>query len=74
MQLDKNGIDRLLLLDDSGLWSVIRIIASQSGINLPARADHSEISAIRNALGSASDADIAAAASLLEKFKDKNGG
>ncbi len=74
MQLDKNAIDRLLLLDDNGLWSVIRTIAAQSGIDLPKKTSSADISAIRQALGGASDADIAAAAELLSKFKEQNGG
>ena len=74
MQLDKNAIDKLLLLDDNGLWAVIRMIASQSGISLPQKAEKSEISQIRQALGGASEADIAAAAELLKKFKEQNGG
>ena len=74
MQLDKNAIDKLLLLDDNGLWAVIRMIASQSGVNLPQKADQGEISQIRQALGGASETDIAAAAELLKKFKEHNGG
>ncbi len=74
MQLDKNAIDRLLTLDDNGLWAVIRTIAAQSGIDLPKKASPSDISAIRGALGGASDADIAAAADMIAKFKEQNGG
>ena len=74
MQLDKNAIDRLLTLDDSGLWGVIRTIASQSGIDLPKKASPADISAIRTARGGASDADISAAAQMLAKFKEQNGG
>ncbi len=74
MQLDKSAIDKLLLLDDNGLWAVIKMIASQSGITLPQKAEPNEIAAIRNALGGASDSDIAAAAELLRKFKEQNGG
>ncbi len=74
MQLDKNAIDKLLLLDDNGLWAVIRTIAAQSGIDLPRSAAPADITAIRQALGGASDADIAAAAELLSRFKEQNGG
>ena len=74
MQLDKNAIDRLLMLDDAGLWGVIRTIAAQSGIDLPKKAAPTDIASIRAALGGASDADIAAAAELLKKFKEQNGG
>ena len=74
MQLDKSAIDKLLLLDDNGLWAVIKMIASQSGITLLQKAEPNEIAAIRNALGGASDSDIAAAAELLRKFKEQNGG
>ena len=74
MQLDKNAIDKLLTLDDRALWSVIRMIASQSGISLPDRIGSAELSSLRSALGSASDADIAAAGELLSRMKEKNGG
>ncbi len=74
MQLDKNAIDRLLTLDDNGLWAVIRTIAAQSGINLPKQASEADIKSIRGALGGATDADIAAAADLIAKFKEQNGG
>ena len=74
MQLDKNAINKLLILDDSGLWAVIRMIAAQSGIALPESISATEMSAIRRALGQASDADIAAAGELITKIKEKNGG
>lgn len=71
MQLDKNAIDKLLTLDDRGLWSVIRMIAAQSGISLPDSIGSGELASLRSALGSASDADIAAASELLRQMKDK---
>lgn len=71
MQLDKNAIDKLLTLDDRGLWNVIRMIAAQSGVSLPDRIGGSELASLRSALGSASDADIAAASELLRAMKDK---
>ena len=74
MQLDKKAIDRLLLLDDSSLWGVIRMIASQSGMSLPDKMEKGEIAAIRRALGSATDADIAAAGDIIKKIKEQNGG
>ena len=74
MQLDKNAINKLLTLDDAGLWAVIRMIAAQSGVSLPDRMSAGEISAIRSALAGASDADIAAAGELISRMKEKNGG
>lgn len=74
MQLDKKAIDKLLTLDDRALWSVIRMIASQSGVNLPDRIGSAELSSLRSALGSASDADIAAAGELLSRMKEKKDG
>lgn len=74
MQLDKNAINKLLLLDDAGLWAVIKMIAAGSGITLPASAGAGEIAAIRGALANATDADIAAAGELISKMKEKNGG
>ena len=74
MQLDKKAIDKLLTFDDRALWSVIRMIASQSGVNLPDRIGSAELSSLRSALGSASDADIAAAGELLSRMKEKKDG
>jgi hypothetical protein len=71
MQLDKNAIDKLLTLDDRGLWGVIKMIAAQSGLSLPNEIGSSELASLRSALGSASDADIAAASELLRAMKDK---
>lgn len=73
MQLDKNAIDKLLTLDDRALWSVIRMIASQSGISLKGDIGAGELAALRSALGSATDADIAAATELLGRMKEQNG-
>ena len=74
MQLDKNAIDKILTLDDRALWSVIKMIAAQSGITLSDEIGSAELSSLRSALGSASDADIAAAGEMLRRMKEKNGG
>lgn len=74
MQLDKNAIDKLLTLDDRALWSVIKMIAAQSGVALADNISSAELSALRNALGSATDADIAAATEMLGRMKEQNGG
>lgn len=74
MQLDKNAIDKLLTLDDRALWSVIKMIAAQSGISLADNIGASELASLRAALGSATDADIAAATELLGRMKEQNGG
>lgn len=73
MQLDKKAIDRLLLLDDSSLWGVIRMIASQSGIDLPEHIGKDELGSLREALGGASDNDIEAATQLLARFREGGG-
>ena len=71
MQLDKNAIDKLLTLDDRALWGVIKMIAAQSGVTLSNEIGSGELAALRSALGSASDADIAAASELLRAMKEK---
>ena len=73
MQLDKNAIDKLLTLDDRALWQVIKMIAAQSGITLADSIGAGELSSLRSALSSATDADIAAAVDLLGKMKEKGG-
>ncbi|MBQ2862776.1 MAG: hypothetical protein IJE84_01225 [Clostridia bacterium] len=73
MQLDKNAIDKLLTLDDASLWSVIKMIAAQSGLTLSDDIGASELAALRSALGSATDADIAAATEMLTRMKENNG-
>ncbi len=74
MQLDKNAIDKLLTLDDRALWAVIKTIAAQSGVALADDIGAAELASLRSALGSASDADIAAAGEMLRRMKEKNGG
>lgn len=74
MQLDKNAIDKLLTLDDRALWSVIKMIAAQSGVALADNISSAELSALRSALGSATDADIQAATEMLGRMKEQNGG
>lgn len=74
MQLDKNSIDKLLLLDDNGMWAVIRLIASQSGINLPPNLPVDQLALIRRALANATDDDIATATEILGSFGKRTGG
>ena len=73
MQLDKNAIDKLLTLDDAALWSVIKMIAAQSGVTLSDGIGSAELAALRSALGSATDADITAATEMLTRMKENNG-
>ncbi len=74
MQLDKNAIDKMLMLDDRSLWTVIRMIAAQSGIPLGENIGQGELASIRRALGGATDADIAAAGEMLKRFKEQGSG
>ena len=74
MQLDKSSIDKLLMLDDNGMWTVIRLIASQSGIQLPPSLPPDQLSLIRRALSGATDKDIATATEILGSFGAKMGG
>ena len=59
MQINREGIEKLLSLNDSQLKMIITRLAAQSGIN-PAdfNIDPNSIESIRRVLGSATDADL----------------
>lgn len=70
MQLDKNTIQKLLQQSDAQLWQTIRMIAAQSGIDLPVKSmSPSDMAAIRSALGRATDADIDRALKMLDNYR-----
>lgn len=72
MQLDKNTLQKLLMQNDAQLWQTIRVIAAQSGIDLPAQSlGQSDMASIRSALGRATDADINRAMKILENYRKK---
>lgn len=70
MQLDKQTLQKLLLMNDRQLASVIRSLAENSGLDLSTfniRPD--DIQSIRKALSGATDEDLARAADQLRDFK-----
>lgn len=70
MQIDQNMLKRLLAMDDRQLGQMIGRIASESGID-PAllNIDPNSISSIREALGSATDADLEQFNSIYEAYR-----
>ena len=72
MQLDKRMLDRLLTMNDEQLAEVIRGIASEAGID-PAQLglNPDNVQSIRQALGSASDADIQAMNAVYNDYKQQ---
>lgn len=70
MHLDKNSLQKLLQQSDTQLWQTIRMIAAQSGVELPAGAmSPNDMAAIRAALGRATDSDIERAMEMLGKYR-----
>ena len=69
MQLDKRMLDRLLTMNDEQLAELIRGIASEAGID-PSQLglNPANVQSIRQALGSASDADIQAMNSVYNDY------
>ena len=72
MQLDKRMLDRLLTMNDEQLAELIRGIASEAGID-PSQLglNPANVQSIRQALGSASDADIQAMNSVYNDYKQQ---
>lgn len=72
MQLDRNTLQKILQQNDAQLWQTIRMIAAQSGVELPIGAmSPSDMAALRAALGKATDADIERALKVLESYRNK---
>ncbi len=72
MQLDKRMLDRLLTMNDEQLAELIRGIAHDAGID-PAQLglNPDNVQSIRQALGSASDADIQAMNAVYNDYKQQ---
>lgn len=70
MKIDKNAIDKILKLNDDGLWSVIQMIISKSGVKgLKNMERPKDMTKIRETLGKLTDEDIERAMALLKKGK-----
>ncbi|MBQ8311472.1 MAG: hypothetical protein IJX80_10720 [Clostridia bacterium] len=70
MQIDQKTLSRLLAMNDAQLEAVIQKIATEAGID-PAQLglNPESISSVRQALGSATDADIAQLNAVYEAYK-----
>lgn len=74
MMLDKNAIERLLLLDDAALTAVIRQIAASAGVNTAnLKFGKTELDNIRRALSLATEGDTSLAMDILKNFKKQSG-
>ena len=70
MKIDKKTIDKILKLNDDGLWSVIQMIISKSGVNgLKSIERPKDMTKIRDTLGKLTDEDIERAMQILKKGK-----
>ena len=70
MQLDKKSLDRLLTLNDAQLAEVIRTIAAEAGIDPSLLGlNPQNISGIRQALGSATQEDLAQLNTIYDTYK-----
>lgn len=70
MKIDKNAIDKILKLNDDGLWSVIQIIISKSGVKgLKNMERPKDMTKIRETLSKLTDEDIERAMELFKKGK-----
>ncbi|MBE6553934.1 MAG: hypothetical protein E7666_06280 [Ruminococcaceae bacterium] len=72
MQIDRKTLDRLLNMNDAQLGALIQKIAAESGIDPAALGINPEnISAIRQALGSATSADMEQYNQLYDEYRKK---
>lgn len=70
MKLDRNALEKLLTLNDAQLKGVMEKLAADSGLDLKDfNISAGDISAIRNALSSATDDDIARASEQINNYK-----
>ena len=74
MQIDRKALDGLLSLNDKQLLGIINRLATESGID-PSQfnIDPSSVSSIRNALSSATDAELAQIVAQYEAGKTSRG-
>ena len=69
MQLNQNAINHLLSMNDEQLTRMIKQLATDSGIDLSSvGVDPKSLQALRQALGSATDADIKRMTPIYEEF------
>ena len=74
MQLDRDSLNKLLSLNDRQLKAVIGRLASESGIDLSAFSlDTKDVAALRSALQSATDEDLARVSQQYEAYRRQSG-
>lgn len=70
MQIDQKTLSRLLAMNDAQLGAVIQKIATEAGIAPTQLGLNSEsIESVRQALGSATDADIAQLNNIYQSYR-----
>ena len=70
MKIDKKAVDKILKLNDDGLWSVIQMIISKSGVSgLKEMERPKDMTKIRDTLSKLTDDDIERAIQILKKGK-----
>ena len=70
MKLDKKTLDMFASLPDDKLWQMLSVIASASGVRLPAdKPDERSMAGIRRAVSELSDGDLDRAAEIFAKYK-----
>ena len=77
MQLDKNMVKNLLSMNDAQLAALVQKIAAESGLSFSSVGINTEsIQSLRNALQSATDADLAKYSAAYEEYRKarKKGG
>lgn len=74
MILDRNALNKLLLLNDSQLKMIMERLAAESGLDLSAlNISADDISSVRSALSGASDSDLEKVAEQLTRNKKGEG-
>ena len=70
MKIDKKTIDKVLKLNDDGLWTVIQMIIAKSGVSSLKNIERpKDMTKIRETLSKLTDEDIERAMNLLKKGK-----
>ena len=68
MKIDKKAVDKILKLNDDGLWSVIQMIITKSGVSsLKGIERPKDMTKIRSTLSKLTDEDIERAIQILKK-------
>ncbi len=70
MKIDKKAIDKILKLNDDGLWTVIQMIIAKSGVKSLKNIERpKDMTKIRQTLEKLTDEDIERAIQILKREK-----